>query len=141
MILLILAYINAIILLLLAFLHFNWALGGKWGFENSLPSKESGEKLFVPGKSASAIVGLGILVFACIMLTQTPIVTFQKLPWIERFGIWVVAAIFFIRSIGDFKYVGFFKSIKNTDFGKMDSKFYSPLCLFISLIAVLLGIF
>jgi len=42
-------------------------------------------------------------------------------------------SIFLLRAIGDFNYVGFFKKIKDTNFGKMDSKYYSPLCLVIAI--------
>lgn len=37
-------------------------------------------------------------------------------------------------------YIGFFKKIKNTRFGRNDTKYYSPLCLLIGLLAIVLEI-
>jgi len=34
-----------------------------------------------------------------------------------------------LRAIGEFKYLGFFKKIKNTEFAIADSKLFSPLSL------------
>ena len=53
--------------------------------------------------------------------------------WVYNYGYYFLAGIFILRAIGDFKYVGFFKKVKNTPFAKLDSKFYSPLCLLIGL--------
>jgi hypothetical protein len=39
--------------------------------------------------------------------------------------------------LGDFKYWGFFKSIRNNQFAKYDSLYYSPLCLYIGLTFIL----
>lgn len=38
-----------------------------------------------------------------------------------------VAAL--LRSIGDFRYVGFFKRARGSRFAELDTRFYSPLCL------------
>ena len=51
---------------------------------------------------------------------------------------WVISSIFILRSIGDFKYIGFFKKLKTSKFGKMDSKLFSPLCLTIGLIGIII---
>ncbi len=39
--------------------------------------------------------------------------------------------------MGEFKYVGFFKKIKMTHFGKRDSNFFSPLGLIIAIMGIL----
>ena len=39
---------------------------------------------------------------------------------------------------GDFKYIGFFQKLKTSKFGKMDSKLFSPLCLTIGLIGIII---
>jgi hypothetical protein len=49
-----------------------------------------------------------------------------------------IAIIFLIRAIGDFRYVGFLKKIKNTKFAKKDTKYYSPLCSLISVLAFII---
>jgi len=44
----------------------------------------------------------------------------------------LIAVVFLIRAMGDFKYVGFFKKVRNTRFAKLDMNFYSPLCVAVS---------
>jgi hypothetical protein len=45
---------------------------------------------------------------------------------------WLLALMLFLRAIGDFKLVGFFKQPSASAFAKNDSRFYSPLCLFLA---------
>jgi hypothetical protein len=42
-----------------------------------------------------------------------------------------------LRAIGDFRYVGFFKRIRDSKFARLDTLAYSPLC---AALAVLIGI-
>lgn len=121
---------------LLALLHFYWAAGGRWGFYTALPTDAKGELKFEPGAMASAIVGAGLLFLA---------ISYVDFIWTCHGTVWItiknylgfgVAVIFFMRAIGDFNLVGFFKKIKHTKFGKKDSSFYSPLCLLISILAL-----
>ena len=44
-------------------------------------------------------------------------------------GTSLIATAFTLRAVGEFKYVGFFKRIRGTQFARMDTRFYSPLCL------------
>lgn len=41
----------------------------------------------------------------------------------------MLALVFFARGVGDFRYVGFFKSIKGSLFAMRDTYVYSPLCM------------
>jgi hypothetical protein len=50
---------------------------------------------------------------------------------------WLIAAVFALRAIGDFRYVGFFKRIRDSKFARLDTLAYSPLC---AALAVLIGI-
>ena len=52
---------------------------------------------------------------------------------VRRAGLWVVAATLALRSIGDFKYVGFFKRQGDTRFAHLDTRMYSPLALCLGL--------
>ena len=52
---------------------------------------------------------------------------------INNYGLYALAIVLIIRAMGDFKYVGFFKTIKNTPFADYDTRYYSPLCLFLGL--------
>ncbi|WP_307347298.1 DUF3995 domain-containing protein [Metabacillus malikii] len=53
----------------------------------------------------------------------------------------IITFIFFLRAIGDFKYLGFTKKIKNTNFSKYDTALYTPLCLYLGLIFMISWIF
>lgn len=46
---------------------------------------------------------------------------------------WILAAVMLLRSIGDFRYVGFFKRERAGRFAELDTRFYSPLCLLLAL--------
>ncbi|MGB1240940.1 MAG: DUF3995 domain-containing protein [Chitinophagales bacterium] len=129
------------IFLLIAIVHFYWALGGKWGFDQALPTNEQGIKLLEPKALECVVVGFGLFLFIAYYLLKANFIEIALPQWLMDYSGWIISAIFLIRAIGDFKYVGFFKRLKNSDFGKMDSKFYSPLCLLIGSIGVALEFF
>jgi hypothetical protein len=127
-----------IIFLFLALLHIYWGAGGKWGIAASIPTKKDGKKLIDPGPLACFIVASGLLVFAFFISIKTQLILFNIPGWLLNSGLWIIAAIFLLRAIGEFKYIGFFKKITSTPFGKMDTKYYSPLCLLIGLSIIIL---
>jgi hypothetical protein len=59
--------------------------------------------------------------------------------WVFRAGTWVIAVVFFVRAIGDFKWIGFFKRRTGTRFAALDSALYSPLCLSLAVACTLLA--
>ncbi|MCD8445685.1 DUF3995 domain-containing protein [Tenacibaculum finnmarkense] len=122
----------------LGFIHFYWILGGKWGLEKALPTKEAGQKAMESPKIATAIVGIGLISFGLIYLIKTGLINFQIPNWIITYGSWIIPSIFILRAIGDFNYVGVFKKIKNTEFAKADSKWFIPLCLTIGILGILI---
>lgn len=133
----ILALIISLLFLVLSLIHFNWASGGKWGITKAIPTDTTGKKVMHPDAKASAIVGFGLLFFSFYYVTH--FVRVDLPGWTSYIG-WSISAIFILRSIGDFKYVGLFKRIKGTEFSEMDTKLYVPLCLIIGLIGILLEI-
>jgi len=122
------------VFLALAILHIFWALGGTWGFKESLPQKTNGEHLFVPRKIESLIVGLFLAAFGLYESIKIGLVEIDLPEWLLNTGGIAVASIFFIRAVGDFKYVGMFKKVKSTEFGQRDTKYFTPLCLIISIL-------
>lgn len=137
----ILSLLLSIILIVLGLIHFNWVLGGKWGFEAALPTNEAGESVLNPRKTDSLIVGLGLSAFGTFYLLQSVFTVIEMPYWLTNYGGWGIPSIFLLRAIGDFKYVGFFKKIKSTPFAKMDIKLFSPLCLFMALAGYAIQIF
>lgn len=134
----IIGILESVVLITLSLIHFNWAFGGTWGFDKALPTNENGIKVLNPRKIDSAMVGFGLLVFGMYYLIKIKLISVDIPLLILNYLGWIVAIIFIGRAIGDFRYVGFFKKIKNTEFGKLDSKYFSPLCLAISILSLLL---
>lgn len=134
----ILSTILLVIFTSLGFIHFYWLIGGKWGLEKVIPTKDNQMKTPSIPKFATLIVGLVLVLFGLIYLVKSGLVTVQIPNWVAIYGYWIIPSIFILRAIGDFQYVGFFKKIKNTSFAKADSKLFSPLCLIVGIIGILI---
>jgi hypothetical protein len=128
------------IFLAIALIHVYWGFGGKWKINEAVPVTESGKKVLRPGPSACFVVAIGLAGFAIFALIRADILHISLPVWIYANGLWIIAAVFILRAIGEFKYIGFFKKIKQTPFGKNDTKFYSPLCLVIGILCLVLEI-
>ena len=136
-----LSIINALIFILLGAIHFYWGIGGKWGSIQALPQNLSnGTPLFLPSIVACFAVALGLWAMAIVTLNQVGLMHLNLPNIFNQYCLYVIGSIFLLRAIGDFKYVGFFKSIKNTEFGRMDMQFYSPLCLYLGITSLLIKI-
>ena len=115
------------ILLLLALIHIYWIFG-KIGMQQALPTNEKGERLFNPSKLMTFSVAFVLFGIAWISYVLDK----PHAEWINIVG-GIVAILFFLRAIGDFKVVGLFKKIKHTEFAKYDTWLYVPLCFIIAL--------
>ena len=136
----IIGFILSTILFSLGALHIYWALGGSWGFSTAVPSKD-GKALFNPSPLATIFVALALFTASLIVIGRIGLLTkFIQIPFIFYWGTWGIAVVFLLRAIGEFNYVGFFKKHKSSRFASLDTRFYSPLCLFIALGAFLLNI-
>ena len=132
--------ITALIFLALSAIHVYWAFGGGRGFEAALPTMD-GKLLFTPSRAMTLFVAAGLFAFASIVFGVLGVWGSQIPNWIFKFAVWGIAAIFYLRALGDFRYVGFFKRIKNTLFFiKQDTLFYSPLCVLIAMGCTLVAI-
>lgn len=97
----------SLIFFILASIHFNWVFGGKFGFAVALPTKENGRRILNPRKIDSAIVSIGLSAFTFFYLLRSGLIEYNMPEWV-------------------LKYVEVFKRIKTTDFGKWDTKLFSP---------------
>lgn len=131
------AIFNTILLGLIAALHFYWLLGGKWAIDAAVPSSKEGKKVFKPGIFATLVVAFGLLFMALLHLDKVGLIALSLPTWLDNYALKIVAFIFLIRAIGEFRYLGFFKKIKNTKFARSDTRLYSPLCLLLSMNALL----
>ena len=135
-----LALLLALIFAVLGLLHFYWAAGGSLGGGAAIPSM-AGERLFTPSAFASTTVGLLLLLGMYAFVGRIGYLTFGFPGWLFRLGTAVIAVLFMLRAIGEFRYVGFFKSIKDSEFASWDTYIFSPLCLFIAVSAFLVSYF
>jgi hypothetical protein len=134
-----LGFINALIFTLLGAIHLYWGVGGKWGIKKALPQNPENETVPVlsPGIVACFIVAIGLFSMGIFTLNQTQIIHINLPNLLNDYSLYAIGAIFLLRALGDFKYVGFFKSIKNTEFGRLDTQFYAPLCLYLGISSLL----
>ena len=135
-----LAILLALIFAVLGLLHFYWAAGGSLGGGAAIPSI-GGEKIFTPSAFASTIVGLLLLFGMYAFVGRVGYLTFGFPAWLFRLGTAIITVLFLLRAIGEFRYVGFFKSIQGSEFAVWDSYLFSPLCLFIALSAFVVSYF
>jgi len=126
----ILSIIVFFIMLIVSFIHFYWALGGKYGLMSSGPSLEN-SKSFVPSSLLIFMVACMLFVLAILPLQLVSPVE-QLVGYVHYVG-YFVAIGFVIRAIGDFKYVGLFKKVYNSSFVSLDTKYFSPLILLLGI--------
>jgi len=124
------------VFLCLAGIHFYWGLGGKWGAEVAIPTKADNQKVMNPKLFSCFVVAFGLLGFGLFVFVKSQLFSIELPNWLLNYGLWGLSVLFILRAIGEFKYIGFFKKIKATKFGQMDTKYYSPLCLVIGLLAI-----
>ena len=125
-----------LIFLFILSIHFYWGFGGKWGNGAVIPTKDDNIKVAIPGLLPIFTVAFGLLIFGFFVLIKSGMIDFKLPLWLDKYGLAVTSGIFMLRAIGDFNYVGFFKKVKKTKFGQNDTKYYSPLCLFIGILTM-----
>jgi hypothetical protein len=136
----VIAIILIAIFLFLSGIHMYWGFGGQWGNAVVIPTNNDNVKVMIPGFIPTLIVAFGLLSFGLFILVISGIINYNISSWLFKYGLWIIASIFTLRAIGDFNYVGFFKKIKHTKFGQNDTKYYSPLCLTIGILTLLLEV-
>ncbi len=125
--------IIALILFIISALHIYWSAGGEWGFGQALPKDKAGNRVINPRKIDCAIVAAGLFSFALFYLIRVEVISIQLPEQVIKYGIWVISVIFALRAVGDFKYIGFTKTIQETDFARLDTRYYSPVCVLLAL--------
>ncbi|MDA1028828.1 MAG: DUF3995 domain-containing protein [Bacteroidetes bacterium] len=136
------------IFIVLSAFHFYWAAGGQRGVKGVFPTKENGEHIFRshedgtsrPGIVATLVVATLLLACAMIIAIRSQLILDldpnHPVYNLSKWGSWAIATVFFLRCIGDFRYVGFFKNVKGTYFAELDTTLFSPLCLIIAILSV-----
>jgi hypothetical protein len=128
-----------VILLAAAAVHVYWAAGGKAGKAAAVPTA-AGRAVIKPSVMSTAMVAAGLCGVAALVALR---IGWLELPGfasdhlLVRIAVWLMAGVFALRAIGDFRYVGFFKRVRDSKFARLDTMAYSPLC---AALAVLIGI-
>ena len=121
-------------------IHFYWVFGGDWGLKQAVPTKEPGAPVPVVPWYLTLVVALGLLGMGVFYLRLGSIVSIELPLWIWSYGKWCIPALFTIRAIGEFNYVGFFKKFKDSDFAKADTRIFAPLCLGMGVIGFVIAV-
>ena len=126
------------ILVAIALVHVYWAFGGRYARISAIPEVRGGPA-FNPGPISMLLVAVAL--FACAALvgaaagfikTTVDAVVLQRMCY-------AVSALFLLRAIGDFRLVGYFKTVRGSRFAWLDSVLYSPLCLLMAIGLFLVG--
>jgi Protein of unknown function (DUF3995) len=131
--------ITTTILFSLTLLHVYWAFGGNWGLAASIPTNNN-QPIFESGlwDTLAVAIDRAIAAFICLgnLNYRLPFIPF----WIYRIGILLMASVFFLRAIGEFRYFGFFKQVSDSLFAYWDTVLYIPLSLGLAICCTFLGI-
>lgn len=121
----------AAVLAFLSVLHIYWAVGGRWGWANALPQIDN-RPAFTPSRLATVLVAVGLAIAAVVPLVRSAVLSVPAPAWLSQGAAVMLALAFFVRAIGDFRLVGFFKRVRGTSFARWDTRLYSPLCLLLA---------
>ena len=133
-----LGIVLAVIFALLGVLPLYWAAGGRFGGGAAIPTV-GGKRLLNPSPVGTVLVAAALFAAMLVVLGRLKMLGAAVPGWIFYLGTWVISLLFLLRAIGDFRYVGFFKSVSGTAFARWDTILFSPLCLFIAVAALLIS--
>lgn len=126
-----LAIVVCAVFAVLAAWHFHAAFADHSGESAGVPSVD-GKPLFVPSKGATIAVGLVLVLFAILVAATAGYVPTGLPGQVLRWLSYGLALGLLARAVGEFRYVGFFKRVRGSQFARMDTLVYSPLCLLLS---------
>jgi hypothetical protein len=120
-----LTHLVTLVLWAISLLHVYWASGGRWAMGAVLPEFPSSSKpVFTPTPIMTLVVALALgMAGAVVQLERWSPSTFSV--W----SVYILAAVFSLRAMGDFRYAGLFKTARGTLFSRMDDQIYTPLCI------------
>lgn len=114
--------------LLLALWHVYMAMRPTSGASGAVPSV-GGKPLFVPSRRATLAVAIVLLLFAGLVAATGGLMSVGipavALTWLS----YALACGLLARAVGDFRYIGFFKRVRDSRFATLDTRVYSPLCI------------
>jgi hypothetical protein len=127
-----LAVLIATVLASLSTLHLYWAVGGRWGHAAALPER-SGQPAFRPGAMATLLVAALLAAASLLVLGRVGLGPAARLGLLTHVGAWIIAGVFLLRGLGDFRLIGVFRSVRDTRFAWWDRLLYTPLSIVLGL--------
>lgn len=120
--------------------HLYWAAGGRLGADAVIPRKQGGDSLFHPspiGTLSVALFLLGVIGLGIVVQRGADI----AIPWRwMRIVLGACGAVFVLRAIGEFRYVGFFKRVTDSPFAYWDTRLFSPFILLIGIACLVIAV-
>jgi hypothetical protein len=107
-----------------AALHVYWAFVGTSQGSSAVPSLPNGQLLFSPGPIAciAVAVAIGTLAAALAWAVFLP----ATVAWPLRTVLTLALLVLTLRAVGDGRFMGFSKRIRDTAFGRADDALYTP---------------
>jgi len=136
-----LSLVNAVALIIAAFVHIYWGLGGQLGLDHTIPVDQQGKKVFEFSRIASLAIAGGLIAISVLFLVKIGFISLGLPSWLVFYSLLAFSGIFIMRALGDFKYIGFTKKIKDTQYGHLDTKIYSPIFLIIGILSLIIVLF
>ena len=134
----VLGILLAAIFAILSLFHIYWAAGGRFGSASVVPTVD-GKNIFSPSIFSTMLVAAALLAAMMTILGHLGLFGDAIPRRIFRWATFGIALLFLLRAIGEFKLLGFFKKVNDTNFAFWDTFLFSPLCLFIAAAAFLIS--
>lgn len=115
--------------------HLYWAAGGRRGAKLVIPTdpQQDGRPLFQPSALGTLVVAGFLAAVAGLALLVRSGQALVISADVARIALGLCGALFVLRAIGDFRWVGFFKSVRGTPFARWDDWLFSPFILVVGL--------
>lgn len=113
-----------------AALHVHWSFAGTRKGTAAVPSLPNGQPLFSPGPLACIAVAVALSTLTAALLWAVFVPT---VAWPLRTVLTLALIVLTLRAVGDGRFVGFSKRVRDTAFGRADDALYTPLVVLLCL--------
>jgi len=122
----------------LSLLHAYWAVGGRWGSAYTV-TVVRGRRSFDPSPLSTWVISALLGTAVVLVMGKAGWIGKVPLPMLFDAGVFALSLVFLLRTVGNLRTFGFFKTITGTAFARWDTWVYSPLCFLIALLSAALA--
>lgn len=124
------ASVAAAVALVAAGFHVAWAFGVRAGVANAIPQRpETNEPTFRPDRSGTLAVAAALAAFAALVIATASGRAGQWAAWLTLAG----AIVLTLRVVGDGRWVGVTKRVRDTGFAEADDRMWTPAAALLAL--------